>query len=77
MNRNTKASDKVERKAEDLKGRAKEAAGAATDDDELRAEGRTDQVAAGAKEKIDAARGKAEDLVDKARDRVRSVLRRD
>jgi uncharacterized protein YjbJ (UPF0337 family) len=36
--------DKIENKAEDLKGQAKEAAGEATDDEELEAEGKTDQM---------------------------------
>ena len=36
--------DKIENKAEDLKGKAKEATGKATDDDELEAEGKTDQT---------------------------------
>ena len=36
--------DKIENKAEDLKGKAKEATGHATDDDDLEAEGKTDQT---------------------------------
>jgi uncharacterized protein YjbJ (UPF0337 family) len=36
--------DKIENKADDLKGKAKEATGKATDDDELEAEGKTDQT---------------------------------
>ncbi len=36
--------DKIENKAEDLKGKAKEAAGGATDDEDLEAEGKTDQT---------------------------------
>jgi uncharacterized protein YjbJ (UPF0337 family) len=36
--------DKIENKAEDLKGKAKEAAGDATDDEDLEAEGKTDQM---------------------------------
>jgi uncharacterized protein YjbJ (UPF0337 family) len=36
--------DKMENKGEDLKGKAKEATGKATDDEELEAEGKTDQV---------------------------------
>ncbi|HEV7829972.1 MAG TPA: CsbD family protein [Pseudonocardiaceae bacterium] len=36
--------DKAKNKAEELKGEGKEAAGRATDDDELKAEGKTDQA---------------------------------
>ncbi len=36
--------DKAANKAEELKGQGKEAAGRATDDDELKAEGKTDQA---------------------------------
>jgi len=36
--------DKIDNKAEELKGKAKEAVGKATDDEELEAEGKTDQV---------------------------------
>jgi uncharacterized protein YjbJ (UPF0337 family) len=37
--------DKARNKAEELKGKAKEGVGRATDDEELEAEGRTDQAA--------------------------------
>jgi uncharacterized protein YjbJ (UPF0337 family) len=37
-------ADKAQNKAEELKGDGKEAAGRATDDDELVAEGKTDQA---------------------------------
>ena len=36
--------DKIENKAVDLKGKAKEATGDATDDEDLEAEGKTDQT---------------------------------
>ncbi|WP_235737412.1 CsbD family protein [Nocardioides alcanivorans] len=42
-----------EEKADDLKGRAKEAAGAATNDDELKNEGKADQAKASIKEKVE------------------------
>ena len=42
--------DKIENKAEDLKGKAKEAAGEVSDDDELKAEGETDQTKADLKD---------------------------
>lgn len=53
-------------KADDLKGRTKEAAGALTDDDDLQREGRVDRAAGTAKEKLD-------DAVEK----VREALHRD
>ncbi len=37
-------ADKAQNKAEELKGEGKEAAGRATGDDELKAEGKTDQA---------------------------------
>ena len=40
----------TDRKTDELKGRAKEAAGAVTDDKELKNEGKTDQAAASMKE---------------------------
>lgn len=46
-------NDRMADKADELKGRAKEAAGAATDDEELRAEGRSDQTKSKVKQKID------------------------
>jgi len=57
-------------KAEDLKGRAKEAAGSATDNDDLRREGKVDQTSAKAKDK-------AEDAVDAVKDKVDRALNRD
>ncbi len=48
-------------KSDDLKGRAKEAAGAATGDDDLKNEGKADQAGAKVKEK-------AGDAVDKVKD---------
>ncbi len=41
--------DKIQNEAQDLGGKAKEAAGDATNNEELRAEGQKDQVAADAK----------------------------
>ncbi len=57
-------------KTEDLKGRAKEAAGSLTDNDDLRREGKVDQASASVKEK-------AEDAVDAVKDKVDRVLNRD
>lgn len=46
-----------------LKGRAKEAAGAVTDDDELRREGKVDQAAGKTKEMAEKGIEKAKDAV--------------
>ena len=56
--------DKVENKVDDLKGKGKEAAGAVTDDDELRAEGKADQSKASVKD----AGEKVKDAVDDVKD---------
>ena len=56
--------------ADEIKGRAKEAAGDLTDDKDLQREGKVDQ--AGAK-----AKGKVEEVVDKVKDKVEDVLHRD
>jgi uncharacterized protein YjbJ (UPF0337 family) len=48
-------------KMEDLKGRAKEAAGDLTDDDELKREGKVDQASAAVKDKVG-------DVADKVKD---------
>jgi uncharacterized protein YjbJ (UPF0337 family) len=55
---------------EDLKGRAKEAAGDITNDDDLKREGKVDRGAAGVKDKVEGA-------VDKVRDKVKDVADRD
>ena len=57
-------------RGEDLKGRAKEAAGSLTNDDDLKREGKVDQASAKAKDK-------AEDVVDAVKDKVDKVLHRD
>ncbi len=56
--------------ADQAKGRIKEAAGALTDDDELRGEGKTDQVAGKAKDVVDKAKDKVEDVIDSTRDKA-------
>jgi len=55
---------------DDLKGRAKEAAGALTDDDDLKRDGQSDQTAAGVKEKIDDAGDWAKEKVDAVKDKI-------
>lgn len=52
------------------KGRLKEAAGALTDDDELRNEGKLDQAVGKVKDAAGAVKDKVEKAVDKARDAV-------
>lgn len=56
--------DKAKHKVEDAIGRGKEATGAATDNDSLRAEGKTDQTKAGVKDKITDAKDKVTDKID-------------
>ena len=51
--------------AEDLKGRAKEAAGDLTDDDDLKREGKVDQASAKVKDTADDAVDKVKDVVSK------------
>lgn len=53
------------------KGRAKQAAGDLTDDDELRREGETDEASGKVKDKLDDAKDKLDDAVDKVRDKLR------
>ena len=54
-------------KADEVKGRVKEAAGDLTDDDDLKREGKVDRATASVKDK-------AEDAADKVRDKVKDVL---
>ncbi|MCA1706393.1 MAG: CsbD family protein [Actinobacteria bacterium] len=51
---------------DELKGRAKEAAGDLTGDEDLKREGKIDQTA-----------GKLKDLVGRASDKIKGILRRD
>lgn len=57
--------------SDDLKGRAKEAAGALSDDDHLKREGKADRAAGKAKDKLDDAKDWVEDKVDDVREAVR------
>ena len=54
------ADDKID----DLKGRAKEAAGDLTGDDDLQREGKADQAGASVKEKVNKVADKVKDKVD-------------
>jgi len=56
-------------KADEIKGRAKEAAGDLTDNDDLKREGKVDRTTSSVKEKV-------EDTVDKVRDKVKDTLDR-
>jgi uncharacterized protein YjbJ (UPF0337 family) len=56
--------DQASHKAEDLKGKAKEAAGKATDNERLEGEGKGDQASASVKSAGDKAKGAAEDVKD-------------
>ena len=56
-------------KADDIKGRAKEAVGDITDNDDLKREGKVDRASSSVKEK-------AEETVDKVRDKVKDTLDR-
>ncbi len=54
--------------ADKAKGRVKEAAGALTDDESLRREGKIDQAAGKVKDAAQRAKDKTEEIVDKVRD---------
>jgi uncharacterized protein YjbJ (UPF0337 family) len=51
-------------KADELKGRVKEAAGDLTDNDDLKREGKTDKAAGKMKQKVDDAKDWVEDKID-------------
>ena len=61
---------------DDAKGRAKEAVGDLTDDDDLKREGKMDRAGAKVKETAERAGDKVEDAVDAAKDKVKDVLDR-
>ena len=50
--------------ADDMKGRAKEALGDLTDDDDLKREGKTDQATGKVKEKVDEAKDWVNEKLD-------------
>ena len=58
-------ADKFSNKAEELGGRAKEAAGVATGNDDLKAEGQVDQASSAVKGGVEKVKDKANDVVDK------------
>lgn len=57
------------RNTDDAKGRAKEAAGDLTGDQDLKEEGKTDQAAGKLKDFADSAKDKVDDAIDSVRDR--------
>jgi len=57
-------------RTDDAKGRAKEAIGALTDDDDLRREGKADQVAGTVKKKVESAKDWVEEKIDEVNDRA-------
>ncbi|RPA12435.1 CsbD family protein [Gordonia sp. OPL2] len=61
--------DDAKNKAEELKGRGKEAAGSLSNDQDLKEEGKGDQAVAQGKQKVadaaDAVKGKVDDVKDK------------
>jgi uncharacterized protein YjbJ (UPF0337 family) len=54
---------------DDMKGRAKEAAGDLTNDDRLKREGKLDQAAAKAKDAVDKAKEKASEAFDTVKEK--------
>jgi uncharacterized protein YjbJ (UPF0337 family) len=58
-------------KMDEVKGRVKEAAGAMTDDDKLRREGKNDQATGKVKQAIDKTAKKVKDAADKVNEAVR------
>jgi uncharacterized protein YjbJ (UPF0337 family) len=59
----------MEGKFDEMKGRAKEAAGDLTDDEDLKREGKVDKASGKAKSKLDEAKEWAEDKIDDVKDR--------
>jgi len=57
-------------KVDDLKGRAKEAAGDLTDNDDLKRDGQADRAGATIKGKLKDAQKKGEELVDDVKDKL-------
>ncbi|TWS20507.1 CsbD family protein [Tsukamurella asaccharolytica] len=63
-------ADDARNKAEELKGQAKEAAGAATGNDELKGEGKADQAQAEVKQKVSEVADKVKDGVNEIKDKL-------
>ena len=54
---------------DEMKGRAKEAMGDLTEDDDLKREGKRDQIGADVKEKAEQAKDKVDEAVDNVKER--------
>ncbi|MBN6038493.1 CsbD family protein [Amycolatopsis sp. 195334CR] len=65
--------DKIGTKADDLGGKAKEATGALTGNEQLRDEGKADQAKAGIKEGVE----KVKDAVGDASEKVKNAFTKD
>jgi uncharacterized protein YjbJ (UPF0337 family) len=63
-------SDRAEAAVQDAKGKVKEAAGSATDNEQLEREGRRDQMASDAKRAVSHVKDAADNLKEGARDAV-------
>jgi uncharacterized protein YjbJ (UPF0337 family) len=63
-------------KADELKGRVKEAAGAITDDNHLRREGKLDQAAGKAKQAVEKAADKVKDATERAKEAIQRKMDR-
>ncbi len=63
-------SEHTDTKIDEMKGRAKEAAGALSGDDDLREDGQDDQQAADAKRHVDDAADKVKDGIDSVKDKL-------
>jgi uncharacterized protein YjbJ (UPF0337 family) len=55
---------------DEAKGRAKEAAGALSDDDDLKNEGKVDKASGKVKDVVDNVKDKVQDAIDNSRDRA-------
>ena len=60
----------MEDRMDEAKGRAKEAAGAITGDDDLKREGKADQAGAKVKDFVDDVKDKVEDAVDNVKEKI-------
>lgn len=61
--------DKIENAGQDASGRLKEAAGAVTGNEDLKAEGKLDQVAASAKDAVEDVKDKIGEGIDALKDK--------
>ena len=61
-------------KADQAKGRVKEAAGVLVGDEDLEAEGKADRRAGAAKEKVEHAKDKIEEVIDEAKEKAEEVI---